>query len=285
MAGFIWILVQRPWRRELWLSASLALTALLLLSLALGELGPAAPYVLLRWLPIVSQFRLPSRYSLVFVLFATAMVESVWRTMVAQRGNDASRFVAIVLILSSCTLAYWNHIQFEGVFSLAPFQSSSRWLSRPGEPVVDQVSEGLTPSHSPMLLAMAENRAILRCYEPLQLPGGIDATRPVVFPDSHARVADVVFAPGLIRFRAQSQGEAGRVFLNERYVRGWHSSAGDFTLDPQTGLAYVTLPPGETGRFTFWFTPPDLIVGVMLLAVGLALSVVIWGRSLGAVTA
>jgi hypothetical protein len=281
VASFIWIMVRTPSRRENWQGASLALTTLLLLLLALGEFGSYAPYVLLHRLPIVSQFRLPSRYVLVFVLFATAMIASAWRTFALDRPNDASRFAGIVLILSSCALAYWNHIQFEGVFSLAPLQSSFHWLSRPGEPVVDQVSEGLIPSHSPMLLAMMENRAILRCYEPLQLPGGIDATRPVVFPDTHARIADVVFAPGRIQFRAQSQGEAGRVFLNERYVKGWHSSAGEFTLDPQTGLAYVTVPPGETGRFTFWFTPPGLVAGVVLLAVGLALSVLIWRRSLG----
>ena len=137
VASFLWILFHRPWRREAWLNASLALTALLLLFLALGELGPAAPYMLLRRLPIVSQFRLPSRYLLLFVLFATSMIASVWRTIGTERTNDAGQFVAIVLILSSCALAYWNHIQFEGVFSLAPLQSSFQLLGRPGEPVVD----------------------------------------------------------------------------------------------------------------------------------------------------
>jgi hypothetical protein len=74
------------------------------------------------------------------------------------------------------------------------------------------------------------------------------------------------------------------VFLNERYVKGWHSSTGNFTLDPHTGLAYVTLPPGppgETGRVTFWFTPPGLVAGVVLMVLGLVLSAAIWRRSLG----
>jgi hypothetical protein len=285
VAGFVWILVRRPWRREHWLSVSLALSALLLLSLALGELGPAAPYTLLRRLPFVSEFRLPSRFSLVFVLLATAMVASVWRAMASERVDDVGRFVAIVLILSSLALAYWNRTDFQGVFSLAPLRASFRLLSRPGEPVVDHVSEGLVPGQSPMLLAVMENRAILRCYEPLQLPGEIDPTKSAVFPDDHARIADIVFAPGLIRFRAQSLGEAGRVFLNERYAKGWHSSRGDFILDPHTGLAYVTIPAGEISRLTFWFTPPGLVAGLMLLAVGLALSVAIWSRSLGTFSA
>ena len=125
-----------------------------------------------------------------------------------------------------------------------------------------------------------ENRAIVLCSEPLQLPGAIDATRPVVFAEDNAQIADIDFAPGRIRFRAQARGGPGRVFLNERYVEGWHSTAGDFTIDPQTGLAYVTLPPGEAGRFTFWFTPPRLATGLILLAVGIALSLLIWPRTL-----
>ena len=281
VASAAWILGRRPWRSENWLGVSLALTALALLLLAIGEFAPNAPYVLLRRLPVASEFRLPSRYVLVFVLFATAMTASAWRDFAFDRTNDAGRFAAIVLILASCGLAYWNHIQFEGVFSLASLQTSVRWFSRPGEPIVDPVSEGLVQSQSPMLLAMMENRAILRCYEPLQLPGGVDASRPVVFPDNHARIADVLFAPGRIEFRAQTDGEAGRVFLNERYVNGWRSTAGHFTLDPQTGLAYVTLPPGKTGRFTFRFIPPGLVGGMVLLVIGLALSVAMWRRSLG----
>jgi hypothetical protein len=280
VAAFIWILLQRPWRREQWLGASFAFTALLLLSLALGELAPAAPYMLLRRLPIVSEFRVPSRYSLVFVLFATAMVASVWRTLGAERIGDAGRFAAIALILSSLALAYVNRMQFEGVFSLLPLQSSFGLLSRPGQPVVDQATEGLAPGKSPMLRAMMENRAILRCYEPLQLPGGIDGTRPAVFPESGAQIVDIEFAPGRIRFRGLSRDGAGRVFLNERYVEGWHSDAGDFTIDPETGLAYVTLPSGAAGRFSFWFVPPRLVAGLLLCAAGIALSLLIWRRNL-----
>ena len=40
----MWILGRRPWLAENWLGASLALTALLLLFLALGEFGSYAPY-------------------------------------------------------------------------------------------------------------------------------------------------------------------------------------------------------------------------------------------------
>ena len=120
VASLLWILFRRPWQRGNWLGASLSLTALALLLLAAGEFGAYAPYVALHRLPIVSQFRLPSRYSLLFVLFATATIAAAWRTMAAERLGNAGRFAAIVLILSSCALAHTNHIQFEGIFSLEP---------------------------------------------------------------------------------------------------------------------------------------------------------------------
>jgi hypothetical protein len=281
VGSVIWIAIRRGWRAN-WLGASLAVTVLLSLSLTLGEFGPYAPYELLHRLPIASQFRLPSRFTLICVFYATAMIAFVWRAVGADLRGDARRFTGIVLVVSSCALAYWNHIQFEGVFPLRPLDSSFRFLNRPAAPVVDEVSDGSALRESAMLRAIMQNRAIVRCYEPLVLAGTVDAKRPVVFPDENARVADVVFAPGRIQFRALSHGEGGRVFLNERYVNGWRSSAGPFVVDERTGLAYVALPPGEVGRLIFWFTPPGLLTGAALLLVGCLLSAAIWRRSLGA---
>ena len=65
VASFAWIVVRQPLKRENWLHVSFALTAVFLLSLMVGEFGSLAPYVLLHRLPLVSQFRLPSRYTLI----------------------------------------------------------------------------------------------------------------------------------------------------------------------------------------------------------------------------
>ena len=121
---------------------------------------------------------------------------------------------------------------------------------------------------------------MLHCYEPLQLPGGIDPSRAAVFPEDGVRIADLVYSPGKIRFRAQAGDSSGRVFLNERYVRGWSSDAGDFQIDPETGLGFVMLSAGQTGRFTFRFVPPHLITGLVLFAGGIALALAIWRRTL-----
>jgi hypothetical protein len=279
-ASLVWILLQwRAWR-ELWVAAALALTAVVLLSIAVGEIGPYAPYALLRKLPVVSQFRVPSRYLVVFVLFAAAMIGSAWRHAAPALPLEARRFAAIVLVLSSCALAYWNHIQFEGVFTLAPLESSFRWLARPGEPAIDHVTEGLAPARSPMLRALVENRSIVRCYEPLRLSGDLAIGRPVVFADPGGQVGDIEFAPNRIAFRALAGPVATRVFLNQRFATGWSSDAGSMMVDPSTGLAYIELPPGAGGRFTFSFAPPLLVPSLILFTAGIALAAAMWRRTL-----
>lgn len=278
-ATLVWLLLQRRWRDDHALGASFAITALVLFALMLGEVGSLAPYNLLRRLPVLSQFRLPSRYSLVFVLFATAMVASVWRVIITESSAELRRFVTIVLVLSAGATAFYNRIQFEGVFPLPPLASSFAFLKRPSAPAVDAVTNG-EGTGSPMLRAMMDDRAVLSCYEPLRLPGGIDPTRPAIFPEGGAQLADVEYSPGAIRFRVQAVDQPGRVFLNERYARGWRSDAGDFELDPQTGLAFVTVPAGVTGRFTFRFVPPRLLVGLALFAAGIALAAALWRRTL-----
>jgi hypothetical protein len=278
IAGFVWLLLQRKWGGEYWLCTSLALTAVVLFVLMLGELGPLAPYLLLQRLPVVSQLRLPSRYSLLFVLFATAMVAALWRSTIVE-SPDARRIAAILLILSTGAMAFWNHVNFEGVFPLPPTETSFQFMRKPPPPVVDATTNGES-TVSPMLRAMMNDRAVLHCYEPLRLPGGIDPSRPAIFAEGGVRLVDVQFSPGSIRFRAQTSDAPGRVFLNERYVRGWTSDAGEFELDPQTGLAFVALPAGVTGRFTFRFVPPRLLAGGVLLLVGIVLAAMLWRRTL-----
>jgi hypothetical protein len=79
----------RFWRSDCSLEGALALTAAPLS--ALGDVGPISLYALLQHLPGVSGFRLPSRCTLVFLLFATAMVGAAWSRFAVERAPDASR--------------------------------------------------------------------------------------------------------------------------------------------------------------------------------------------------
>ena len=135
-----------------------------------------------------------------------------------------------------------------------------------------------------MLRAMMErNQAVLKCNEPLQLPGSVRADKPVVFADGAAKISQLVFRPNRIKFALLSR-EADRVLLNQRYVKGWRSSLGPLELDSATKLAFVRVSPGAATRVELSFVPPGLISGLILLLSGLLISVVIWRRTLPGVT-
>ena len=279
MSSFIWVIAERPWMRQNWLGVSLALTALLLLLLTAGEFSQYAPFVLLRKLPGLSQFRLPSRYGLVFTLFGTAMIAWVARASVSGAVFDARvrRLAAIMLTLASCQLAYHNRAHFQGAFSLPPLDGGFHFLARSNELSIDPSTDGIG-GDSPMLRAMMQGRAVLRCNEPLQLPGAVDASKPLVFSQGEADVSRIVFSPNRIEFRALPRRAQARVFLNQRYINGWRSNVGRLAIDQQTNLAYVTLAKDQAGRFWFSFFPPGLLAGLILFGAGLTLAVLIWNR-------
>jgi hypothetical protein len=281
VASFVWILIDRPFGGPNRIGVSLAVTSFILFMLMLGEFGTYAPYVLLRRLPLLSQFRLPSRYTLVLTLFAVAMAGWVFSVMTRERSSTPRlrSFVAVILILGACGLGYSNRQHFGGAFPLSPLTSSFRLLARHGPPTINLEADGFA-GDSPMLRAMMErNQAVLRCNEPLQLPGSVQADKPIVFAEGAARISEVVFRPNRIRFGLLSR-DADRVFVNQRYVKGWRSSLGPLEIDSATKLAFVRVPPGAATRVELSFVPPGLFSGLILLLTGLLVSVVIWRRTL-----
>jgi hypothetical protein len=247
----------------------------------LGEFATYAPYVLLRSLPLLSQFRLPSRYTVVFTLFAVAMVAWLFSVMASElSGAPRLRtFVSVILILGACDHAYWTRQHFGGAFPLPPLTASFRFLARPGPPTIDPEADGFA-GDSPMLRAMMErNQAVLKCNEPLQLPGSVRADKPIVFAEGAAKISQLVFTPNRIRFALLSR-EADRVLLNQRYVKGWRSNLGPLEIDPATKQAFVRVSPGAVTRAELSFVPPGLLSGLILLLSGLLVSAVIWRRTL-----
>ena len=280
-AAFAWIAIDRPLQASNRLGVSLALTTAVLFALMLGDGGPYAPYVLLHRLPVFSQFRLPSRYTLVFTWFAVAMVAWAFGAIAVERSDTARmrRFVAIVLIVAVGGLAYWSRRHIVGSFPLAPLNTPFRLLARPGPPAVDSETDGFGPN-SPMLRAMMDrNQGVLKCNEPLQLPGAVQAGGPPLLEEGDAQISDVAFTPNRIRFGVVSRA-GGRVILNQRYVAGWRSSVGAFEIDPLTQLAAIRVPPGTAAKVELSFVPRGLISGSILLLIGLMASAAIWRRTL-----
>ena len=82
-----------------------------------------------------------------------------------------------------------------------------------------------------MYRGLMNNRGVLRCNEPLHLPGQVNAARPILFTDGDASISRVQFTPNRIDFGVTTRGAPARVFMNQRYVAGWRSTAGPIEID------------------------------------------------------
>jgi len=276
VSSIVWILSDRPWQRDRWLGVLLALTSLVLLLLALGDFSAHSPYTILNMIPPFTRFRNPSRYVLVFNLFAAAT--AAWAAAaVAGEGGPVRlrRFLAILFVLASFDLAHENRRNFEEVFSQPPLQAGFSFLKPSGRLVQDTVTSPYGPN-SPMLRAMLDGRGVVDCYESLQLQRAVDPAQDLVFSDGSARIFKVSFTPNRIEFTALPGAAGARVFLNQNYTRGWTSDAGVVALDERTGRAYVSLRNDQAGQFSFTFVPPGIWTGLLLFATGIGMSVVGW---------
>lgn len=277
--GSIAAALTRIRERNQWLGVSLAVTTVAVLLIAIGDFGPLAPYSLLRRLPGIADLRIPTRYLLVFTVFAAATIG--WA--VGSRGqSEAARTslpLAAVLILGTFILAYCNRTLVMNVFPYDPPVQRFGFGARSPAPAIDADTDGFALG-SPMYRGLMANRAVLQCNEPLHLPGRVDAARPVLFADRDAAISRVQFTPNRIDFGVTTKGETARVFMNQRFVAGWTSTAGPIQIDEASGLPYVTIPAMAAGAYAFTFSPKGLVAGLAALAMGLALMAVTWRRQL-----
>jgi O-Antigen ligase len=105
-----------------------------------------------------------------------------------------------------------------------------------------------------------------------------------IWIEGPARLSDEVTTFNGARFSVIGGFEPSRVFLNQRYVPGWRSSAGPILSQSAEGPMYVQLAAGQTGNFSISFVPPGLATGLVLLLVGVAASVLARNRRLAPVT-
>jgi hypothetical protein len=278
-AGSVVSALTRIRERDQWLGVSLSATTVVLLLIAIGDFGALAPYSLLRLLPGISDLRIPTRYLLVFTVFAAATIG--WS--IGSRGNGVaarpSPQIAVVLILATAILVYCNRTLVMNVFPFTPPAQKLTIGARSPAPAIDAVTDGFALD-SPMLRALLDNRAVLQCNEPLQLPGNVDPGRPVIFSDGDAAISRLRFDPSRIEFGVTTRNAPARVFMNQRYVAGWSSTAGPVGIDPATQLPYVTIPPMAAGTYAFSFVPKGLAAGLAALVMGLVVAAATWRRRL-----
>jgi hypothetical protein len=279
-ASTIWALVRRS-ARDRWLGVSLAVTTLLLLALSAGEFSAWAPASVAGHLPLFSSFRIPSRYTIAFVLFGVATVG--WVVQLLEReapaANGLKVFAGIICVLAAVDVMVQNRSQLERVFSLPPLDRGFAVARGAQVLPVDAASSAYT-NDSPMFHALMDGRTFFNCYESLQTRRVATPDGALVESDGKSQVLDVHFSPNRIEFSVIGGREPSRVVLNQNFAAGWRSTAGVLVPSPTDGRPSIVLEPGQTGKFAFSFVPPGLIAGLLILVVALALTVLWWGSSL-----
>jgi hypothetical protein len=278
LASIIWIGATRR-LADGWLGISFAVTAVLLLALSAGEFSPVAPASIAAHLPLFSSFRIPSRYTVAFALFAAVTSGFVARSLLAQTAESGRLFIGLVCAIATLQLVVQNRVQFNGVFSIAPLDRRFHVLARPDTPTIDRVTSAYGPD-SPMLSALMEGKTFYNCYESLQLRHTADPDRPLIFNDGKSKLVQTEFSPNRIQFSAVAGSDSSEIFLNQNYARGWQSTAGQVTPDPHNGMPSVKLLPGQAGRFSFRFVPPGLILSLLPFFGAVVGSAVFWNKRL-----
>ncbi len=284
-AGLL-IVVSLPWigfaRRShrYWLGLPLALASAGFFLLSLGEFAAWAPASLVTHVPLFSSFRIPSRYTIPFVLCASLAVAWAVRALDADAlAGRARAFVSVLCIVAAIHLIATNRLLLQNVFSQPPATRSFQWMQGPKQIETDSVTNAYIAG-SPMLTALLNDQSFFNCYESLQLKRTADAEHPLIFSDNKASLVDSSFTPNRIDFTVVGGSEPSRLSLNQNYATGWRSSAGAFTYEPGAAMPGVTLAAGQTGKFSFSFVPDWLWTGVGVLAAALMLSVWGWRRQL-----
>lgn len=279
VASLLWILSARR-SEHYWLGLSLAVTTLGFFLLSLGEFSRFAPASIATHLPLFSSFRIPSRYSIAFVLCAAISIGWAARALAVDTLPGRARlFVALVCVAASLHLVARNRVLFTNVFSEPPAAVSFKPMQGPTQLVTDSLTNAYRGS-SPMFRVMMNDQSFYHCYESLQLKHTSDPEHPLVFTDGQAKLTESTFTPNRIDFTVIGGGEPSRVSLNQNYATGWRSSAGVFTYEAGAAMPGVTLAPGQTGKFSFSFAPDWLWTGVGVLMAALMLSAWGWRRQL-----
>lgn len=280
-AGVMWALIGWRSRQQRWMGLALALTTLVLFALSLGELGPWSPASVATHLPLFSSFRIPSRYTIPFLLFAVMTTGWVLASpvVVAMLANRYVRgAVTVICIVASAHLMSVNRKLFTNVFAQEPFDTSFHWMSGPPAIVTDFESSPYKPG-APMLHALVNDRAFFYCYESLQLKRSAQPEAGPVLADDQSHIISTSFTPNQIEFQVVAGGKTPRVSLNQNWLPGWTSTAGT-VLEPGEAMPHVLLTPGQAGSYVFEFFPQGLIAGTAIFVVAIALSALLWRRRL-----
>jgi hypothetical protein len=273
VSALAWICFATGHSTTRWLGVSLAVTSVLFFALSLGEFSALAPATVIRAAPFLSRYRVPSRYTIGFVLFAATLIGLMLRQLSL---DDISSRAGRLLVTAACLIAsgdllWTNGARFAGIFDQRPLDSGFRLLERPRTIVTDTTIDAYEQD-APMLRALMANRSTFNCYEPLKLAQVADPTMPLVFGDGGVRIVDSVFSPNRIDVTIAGGPEISRLFVNQSYAPGWRSSLGAVATELFHKNIAVPVPRAASGRYSIVFSPPGLLGGWLIFALSVVFS-------------
>jgi hypothetical protein len=276
-ASMSWIVGDRRLVNR-WFGLSLTVTTLAMLAWTAGEFSAWAPASIALHLPFFSNFRVPSRFTIVTVLSATMTVAWAARTLDLEALVPRARVAVTVLcLLATADIVVRNGRLLGGGFELEPVEASFHLFGGPTTLVTDADSRP-SRSGSPMLRALMRGESFFQCYEAMELRRDAEVTHPLIWADGDAKISGTKFSPNRIDFSTVGGRQPSRVRLNQNFSRGWKSDAGVVEPDPKTGQPSVVLRPGQSGRFAFVYVPPGLFLGCGLALAAIAGSAYGWRR-------
>lgn len=288
MAGSaIWIVAFRR-RRDWWHELSVALALVVAVLLTAGEFAPYAPASLLRDMPLISSFRIPSRYTMLVPLAGALCAAFAFRAFEARPGPTIwRRAVEVLCIVGVVQLVLVNRAHLRDVFIL-PAETQSRLFERITPTVAER--EVLTPGgprvhRTYMLDSMLAGVSPLNCYEPLRARIVANPGPVAISGQGDVAVSEPSFSPNRVAANVAVGGGPARVVLNQNFAEGWSTNVGRVERDPKTLLPSVVLPAGYRGPVSFRFAPPGLWVGLAIFVIAAGGSIAVATRASGRIMA
>ena len=287
LASAIWIFAFRR-RREYWRETSAAHALVVVVLLTAGEFAAYAPASLLRDMPLISAFRIPSRYTMLVPLAGALCAAFAARVFEDLRVPSRWRLVVEVLcVVGVVQIVLVNRTHLRDVFILSA-ESQSRLFERVTPTVAER--EVLTPGgprvhRTYMLDSMMAGVSPLNCYEPLRARIVANPGPVAISGEGDVAVSESTFSPNRVTATVTVGREPARVVLNQNFVEGWSTNLGTAERDPTSLRPSVVLPPGYGGPISFTFYPPGLWVGLTIFVIAIGLSIALATRARGRIMA
>jgi len=279
----VWLLIYRR-RREAWQEAAVAVSLVAVVLMTAGQFAAFAPAELLRHVPLVSSFRIPSRNGLLLPLVGALCIGYVLRAVERELARGSTRqLLGILCLVGVCQLGLVNGELLGGVFVLPPLENEARITERmtpaivAAEPATGRAADPAEYSH--LLESMVAGVSAVNCYEPLTPRIVALPDHPMLESSQPVTIDEMVFSPNRISARVVAGRRPARIVLNQNYATGWSSNVGRVVRDPESRRPSVVVPAGFAGTLAFSFEPPAIWSALALGALSVLLSLVMWRRS------